>query len=207
MLKLITATELKLHKAKYYLRRMKETKDNSYYLDFLCELESFLMHARSITNLPAARKKDSKGNYRDSWFLEQELGQKPDFESWYDQKVLELQSDAIMHFLHDERDIAVHYNYSDIHYRHDSRLSITEHLSVSDSIKITVHHEDSTDEVAFESPPEPPRPTRPTEVTVEHIWFFDTNRFTGNKEVIPVCEYYLETLEKLLEDCRKQGFL
>ena len=207
MLKLITATELKLQKAKYYLRRMKETKDNSYYLDFLCELESFLMHARSVTNLPAARKKDSKGNYRNSWFLEQELGQKPGFETWYDQKVLELQSDTIMHFLHDERDIAVHFNKSDIHYHLDSKLSITEYIALSESIKITAHHEDGTDEVVFESPLEPPPPARPNEVTLEHTWFFDTNRLTGNKEIISVCEYYIATLEKLVEDCRKQGFL
>src|SRR5947209_1338709 len=120
MLKLITATELKLQKAKYYMRRMKETKDNPYYLDFLCELETFLIHARSITNLPVARRKDNKtGNYLDPWFLEKELGQKTGFEIWYDQKVQELKSDSIIHFLCDERDIAVHYNNSDIHYTHD----------------------------------------------------------------------------------------
>jgi hypothetical protein len=37
MLKCRTATERKLQRAKYFLRRMKQTKDNSSTLDFLCE--------------------------------------------------------------------------------------------------------------------------------------------------------------------------
>src|SRR6266480_906288 len=183
---LTTATELKLQKAKYYLHRMKETQNNLYYLDFLCELESFLMHAGSITNLPAARKmRDS--SYNDPWYLEKDFGQKPNFQDWYNEKMVELKTDPIMLFMREQRDTVVHFNFSEIQYLHNTEIIFVENIPISDSFKSVL-----TQLV---------RPPKPTEVFTKHTWHFNADKLAGNKEVISVCEKYIETLEKLLWEC------
>lgn len=220
MLKLISATDLKLEKAKYYLRRMKETRNNPNYLDFVCELESFLMHARSVTNLPNSRQKDKKGQYIDSWFLEKEVQQRdagkgPGFQAWYDQKVLELQKDSIMYFLHDERNIAVHYNGSEVHStrQHALKMSFADYVSVANNVEMTTVYVDipeDTNLLIQQLPSVPLVAGKPVQITIEHpeyVWFFNTDKITGDKEVISVCEHYVSTLESILEDCRKHGFL
>jgi len=220
LLKLISATDLKLEKAKYYLRRMKETRNNPNYLDFVCELESFLMHARSVTNLPNSRQKDKKGQYIDSWFLEKEVQQRdagkgPGFQAWYDQKVLELQKDSIMYFLHDERNIAVHYNGSEVHStrQHALKMSFADYVSVANNVEMTTVYVDipeDTNLLIQQLPSVPLVAGKPVQITIEHpeyVWFFNTDKITGDKEVISVCEHYVSTLESILEDCRKHGFL
>jgi len=49
LLKLISATGLKLER-QVLLVSYEGNRNNSNHLDFVCELESFLMHARSVTN-------------------------------------------------------------------------------------------------------------------------------------------------------------
>jgi hypothetical protein len=52
MLKCRTATERKLQRAQYYLRQMKETKDNSYSLDFLCKEAQKRTQANNESRVP-----------------------------------------------------------------------------------------------------------------------------------------------------------
>ncbi len=220
MLKLISATGLKLEKAKYYLHRMKETRNNPNHLDFVCELESFLMHARSVTNLPNPRQKNKKGQYVDSWFLEKEVQQRDagkgaGFQAWHDQKVLELQKDSIMHFLHNERNIAVHYNGSEVHStrQYALKMSFTDYVSVANSVEMTTVYVDipeNTNLLIQQLPSVPLVAGKPIQITIghpEYVWFFNTDKITGDKEVISVCEHYVSTLESILEDCHKYGFL
>lgn len=220
MLKLISATDLKLVKAKYYLHRMKETRNNPNHLDFVCELESFLMHARSVTNLPNPRQKNKKGQYVDSWFLEKEVQQRdagkgPGFQAWHDQKVLELQKDSIMHFLHNERNIAVHYNGSEVHStrQYALKMSFTDYVSVANSVEMTTVYVDipeNTNLLIQQLPSVPLVADEPIQITIghpEYVWFFNTDKITGDKEVISVCEHYVSMLESILEDCHKHGFL
>ncbi len=215
LLKLISATDLKLEKAKYYLRRMKETQNNPNYLDFECELESFLMHAKSVTSLPAPRR-----NSRNSCFLEQEVAQRdagkgPDFQVWYDQKVLELQGDPIMHFLREERNIAVHYNGSEVHStrQYALKMSFTDYVSVANRVEMTAVYVDvpeNTNLLIQQLPSVPLVAGKPIQITIgypRHVWLFNTDKITGDKEVISVCEHYVGTLESILEDCHKHGFL
>jgi len=220
LLKLISATGLKLEKAKYYLRRMKETRNNPDHLDFACELESFLMHANSVTNLPNSRRKDKKGQYFDSWFLEKEVQQRdtgkgPGFQAWYDQKFLELQKDSIMHFLHNERNIAVHYNGSEVHSarQYVLKMSFTDYVSIANNVEMTTVYVDipeNTNLLIQQLPSVPLVAGKPIHITIghpEYMWFFNTDKITGDKEVISVCEHCVSTLESILEDCHKQGFL
>jgi hypothetical protein len=51
---------------------------------------------------------------------------------------------------------------------------------------------------------------KPIQITIghpEYVWFFNTDKITSDKEVISVCEHYVSTLESILEDCHKHGFL
>lgn len=214
MSELISATGLKLEKAKYYLRRMKETQHDPNLFAFQCELESFLMHAKSVTSLPARR------SGRNTCFLEQEVAQRDpgkvsDFQVWYDQKVAELQGDPIMHFLREERNIAVHYNRSEVHStrQYALKMSFTDYVSVANSVEMTTVYVDVPENTNFfiqQLPSVPLVAGKPIYITIghpEHIWLFDTDRISGDKRVISACEQYIHTLESILEDCQKHGFL
>ena len=215
MSELKSATGLKLEKAKYYLQRIKDTRNNPNPLDFACELESFLMHANSVTSLPAPRR-----SIRNSCFLEQEVAQRdpekvPDFQVWYDQKVAELQGDPLMHFLREERNIVVHYKGSEVHStrQYALKMSFTDYVSVANSVEMTTVYVDVPENTNFfiqQLPSVPLVAGKPIYITIghpEHIWLFDTDRIPGDKGVISVCEQYIHTLESILEDCQKHGFL
>jgi len=205
MLKLITNTGLKLEEAKYYLQRMRETQShaNPHYFQF--ELNSFLTHARSITSLPLPRnKKDGKISIQ--WFMEKELGQKPGYESWYDQKVQVLQGNPLMTFMREERDKVVHFNYDTVHTKAVNEVVFIEHIPVSESVRVEVINAVDGSRTVSESTSEPPTP-KPTETTFKRTWYFDSNQLSGNTEVTSVCEAYIAILENLLEECRQQGWL
>ncbi len=173
---------------------MRETQSNTDPHIFEFELEAFLSAASSITNLPEPRKQP------DQWYLEKEFGHRPNFQQWYDKKVNELARDATMHFLNSERNIAIHYNQQSMHIRRDTHISITEHVVVSDSVTVSVLKENGTTETVG-SPISPPPPKRkPTKTSMERVWFFDTNRISGDKKVITVCEEHLEKLSRLVDE-------
>ncbi len=212
---MLSNTDLKLEKAKYYLRRMKEAQNSPNDLDFVCELESFLMHANSVTSLPAPRR-----NGRNSCFLEQEVAQRdagkiPDFQVWYDQKVSELRDNPIMRFLREERNIAVHYIGSEVHStrQYVLKMSYTDYASVADSVEmrsVYVDFPENANLVMQMLPSVPLVAGKLVQITVEHpkhVWFFSTDKIAGDKEVISVCEQYISILESILEDCHKHGFL
>jgi hypothetical protein len=195
---LVTATRDKLEEARYFLQRMRETQSSPNYHYFRYELHAFLSAARSITNLPAKRDK------KDIWYMEKEFGHRPDYWTWYDEKVQEYATDKSMQFINDERAIAVHFNKQSLHTHADAKVSFTEYLNVSDSFTITsTNIEDGTTET-FESPPTPPVPERPTETSFERTWYFDIDILAGNKEVISVCEAHFRKLENLVEECEKR---
>ena len=181
----------KLEAAKYHLQRMKDTQSDPNPHIFEYELEAFLSAARSVTSLPEPRK------LPDQWYLEKEFGHKPGFQQWYDQKVTEYAADSSMHFLNSERNISIHYNNQQIHTRSDAKLTFTDYVTVSDSISITTTHADGTTET-FSSPSTPAPPERPSEFSLERIWYFDTSRMSGDKEVVSVREQHVRKLEKLL---------
>lgn len=208
MVKVITATELKLLKAKYYLRRMKETKDNPYYLDFICELESFLMHAKSVTNLP--KPLIERGRYDDSCYMEQEFKDKAHFDTWHAQKVREIENNpinnSIMVFLRQERNVVVHFKGRDISVMRTTEIAVTDFTPSHESIEVTVIKTDGAKET-FKSSPEPVILPQNSESSTKYNHTFKTDRLMNEKDVILVCEQYMSILEELLEDCRKQGFL
>ena len=181
MLKLITNTGLKLEEVKYYLQRMKDTESHANWHYFQFELDSFLTHAASVTNLPRPKGTGSE------WYLEQELGKKPGFWVWYAKKAQELQGNNLMKFMRDERNIVVHYKNDTLHIKSDTKVNFINNNQVSASAEIL-------------PPPKPP------ETIIKRTWFFDTNVLTGNKEVIPVCEEYVVILEGILQDCHQMGF-
>ena len=162
LFKLWTATERKLAMAKYYLQRMRDTQNNPYAFDFECELESFLAHAGSITNLPRPRADEDK------WFMEKEYGHKPGFKEWYEEKRLQLNSDEIMQFLRGERNIVVHFNKQIIHAVSTTKESFVDQLSVSSSFQAVVTNVDDGTENMVESLSEIAQPALP--ILVPEKW-------------------------------------
>jgi len=131
--------------------------------------------------------------------------------SVYDQKVLELQKDSIMHFLHNERNIAVHYNGSEVHStrQYALKMSFTDYVSVATMLRwqLFMWIFRNTDLLIQQLPSVPLVAGKPIQITLEHpkyVWLFNTDKITGDKEVISICEHYVSTLESILEDCHNR---
>lgn len=198
----IPYTELKLQEAEYYLQRMRDTASHSIQQYFQFELDSFLVHARSVTSLPVL---DRRGKMPDTGFLEQELGANAQFEAWYVQKAQNLQSDAMMNFMRKQRNIVIHCKGTTIHMKVNNLFSAVEHLPISSSLRTElVNMQDGTKTVQEVS--SEPLPTKPTESTFSRVWYFDTNDLQGDTEVFSVCEAYIAQLERLVDECRQCGF-
>jgi hypothetical protein len=80
-----------------------------------------------------------------------------------------------------------------------TKVSFTEHITITDSVVFTVIHADGTQE-KFGSPPEPAPPPKPTEVTMEQTWYFNELP-DGNNDVMSVCEQHITKLEALVNEC------
>src|SRR6266498_342180 len=89
------------------------------------------------TTLPLPRNpKDGKLSMQ--WFMEKELGQKPGYEHWYDQKVQALQGNPLMAFMREERDKVVHFNYDTVRTKAVNEVIVVEHTPVSESVRVEV---------------------------------------------------------------------
>jgi len=108
-----------------------------------------------------------------------------------------MRSDNTVRFLLEQRNISL--KQRPIQPHGNTTIAITEHLAISDSWVITVHHADGTQE-KFESQPEPPPPYKPTEVTMRQSWYF--NELSQEKNnVVVICEEHIAKLEKLVSEC------
>jgi hypothetical protein len=195
---LISNSRYKLEAAKYHLQRMRDTQSSLNYYHFRYELDAFLSAARSVTSLPAPWGKESK------WYIEQEFSHRPGFRKWYDDRVDEFKTDTTWPFLKQERNIVVHFNQKSVHTRADATYSFVEHLPISSTSTATVTNTvDGTTQISGSSENMTQPEAKPTEASIERIWYFDTNEITGDKKVIPVCEWLIGTLERLIDEVER----
>lgn len=192
---LISNPRRKVKAAEYHLQRMKETQSIIDPDIFEYELDAFLSAARSVTSLPAPWGKENK------WYLEQEFGNRLYFRKWYDDRVDEFKTDTTWPFLKQQRNIVVHYNQKTVHTRADTAYSSAEPLSAGSGFSATITNVVvGTTQTSGSSENTTKPEAKPTETSIERIWYFDTIEIMGDKRVIPVCEWLISTLERLLDE-------
>jgi hypothetical protein len=185
----MTDTRDKLNEAIFCLKLMRNTLSSSYATleqgrdEFRYALNLFLSSARSVT-----------------WIMKSEFDKVPGFDSWYADKEAKMRSDSTMKFLLEQRNISL--KQKPVQPHGNTKITISEHLTVSDSWVVIEHYPDGTQK-KFESQSEPPLPPKPTEVTTEQSWYF-SELPEGNNEVVAVCEAHISKLEQLVNECESK---
>jgi hypothetical protein len=131
------------------------------------------------------------------WYLEKEFGQRPGFQTWYDEKVDEFKADRSMQFMNDERANAVHFNYQSSSTRAEMKVTIPTSASLTSTVTNT---EGITEGV---SPQSDSTPEKPPERFPERLWYFDTDQIMGDKTVIVACEEHIRKLEKIVDEVER----
>jgi len=170
-------TRQKLEEAKYFLEQMKGRQSDRD--AFKYNLSAFLSAARSVTLI-----------------MQKEFGKVSDFKDWYTEKQSMMRSDETMRLLNNKRVMTIHQQ--PIRPRAHVKVSISEHITISESILIVITHADGTVERRESKPKLPPTPAK-TEVTTEWRWYFDK---LPEKDVVTVCEEYIAKLEALVAECK-----
>jgi len=171
-----TNTRVKLQEAKYFLEQMrsKPADRNS----FQCNLNAFLSAARSIT-----------------FVMQTEFSEVLDFTEWYVQKQFELKNSKKMILLNDKRVLTIHKK--SVKPRAHVKLSINEHIGLTDSVKVVIRRANGTTETT-ESKPTPKKKPAVSDTVTQWKWYYDDY---PQEDIITLSEEQLATLETLVTDC------
>ena len=178
----------KIKEAEYFLAQMKEEQDNREH--FVHNLSAFLSAARSVLQY-ALNEVEPQEN----------PSAKPGAKTWYDDL---MSSGRILKFFKCKRDINIHDEpvKPSAHF-HDT---ITDTVYISDSISIV--HKDKDGKVISEYSSEPPKPKpEKPETSIEQEVKYKFSDWTGDEDVITLCEKYIQELEKVVEDGVSKGFI
>jgi len=176
----------KIKEAEYLLARMKEEQDNRENFEF--NLSAFLSAARSV--LQYAYEEVKKARTREM--------------KWYENSVSE---STIIGLLKDKRDNNIHIEpvKPQAHYH----VEVQEVIGVSGSLEDEVRDK-SGKVIARGSPKKPtPQPIKqkkhdiPTKVEVKYKF----RDWTGDEDVLTLCESYIQELEKVVKDGVSKGFI
>jgi len=172
--------EEKLEAAAHFLEEMRKSMENRKI--FIFNLDAFLSTSRSVT-----------------FVLQKEFDHDPKFRKWYSQKQEEMKRDELMNFFVEMRDVSIHERSPET--QAVISVLITETLSVSDSVSISVIHPNGTKET-FE--PKPPVVERKQPATKENSKVLYTYFFVGrtDNDLITLCSQYLEKLFRLVTEAR-----
>jgi len=180
----------KLKEAKHFYSRMKEEQGQEDRESFKYNLSAFLSAARSV--LQYALKEVDPGENPKAV---------PGAKAWYDNFVA---NSPVLKFFKDKRDINIHDEPIDP--RADIAVTITEQLHLSESIVVVVRDKDGKIKSQFSSEEPKPKPKRPKS-SVESKTTFRFNDWTGNEDVITLCERYIQELEKAVKDGMSKGYI
>jgi hypothetical protein len=177
----VSDTREKLQESKYFLESMTETQSDRD--AFKYNLSAFLAAVRSVTLI-----------------MQTEYGGVPGFKKWWAEKQDTMRSDGAMRLLNEKRRMTVHVQPVRPHAK--VNVSITEHITISDSASIVITHADGTVE-RQESEPEPKPSSVPprTETTTEWLWYFDE---LPEKDIVVVCKEHISKLDALVEECESR---
>jgi len=182
----MTNTRDKLNEAKFCLKLMKDILNSPNATtvqgrdEFRYSLNLFLSSARSVT-----------------WIMKKEFDKVSGFHTWYAGKEAQMRSDNTMRFLLEQRNISL--KRQSVQPHGITKVSFTEHITITDSVVLTIIHSDGTQE-KFGSLPKPTPPPKPTEVSIEQSWYF-IELPEGSNDVVAVCEQHITKLEALVNEC------
>lgn len=178
----------KVEEAKYFYSRMIEEYENREH--FRYNLSAFLSAARSV--LQYAEKEADPGKNPKA---------KPGAKAWYDNC---MENRPVLQFFRDKRDFNIHI--SPIEPRADIDIVITEAVSVSESIVVVLRDKDGKIKSQFSSEEPKPKPKRPKS-SVESKTTFRFDDWTGDEDVLTLCERYIKELEKVVNEGVSKEFI
>lgn len=176
----MTNTKQKLLEAKYFLERMIENQAERD--AFKYNLSAFLAAFRSVTMI-----------------MQKEFDKVPGFADWYKVQQEQMKTDSNkMKLLNTKRTMTIHQQ--PVQPRAHINISITEHITISDSMSAILTRADGTVERYDSVPPESlPTPAR-AETTVQWRWYFDE---IPNIDVVAVCQECMTKLEAIVLECEQ----
>ena len=178
----------KIKEAEYFLARMKEEQNNREH--FVHNLSAFLSSARSV--LQYAERESDPGENQNA---------KPGAKTWYDDL---MSSSRILKFFKCKRDINIHEEpvKPSAHFQ----ATFKEKIGISESIIAVLKDKDGKIKSKISSAPPKPKPEKP-ETSVELEVRYKFSDWTGDEDVITLCEKYIQELEKVVKDGVRKRFI
>ena len=183
----------KIEEAKYFYLRMIEVYEDRE--QFRYNLSAFLSAARSVLQY-AERESDPGENPKAV----------PGAKAWYDNFVA---NSSVLKFFKCKRNVNIHVE--PVKPRADFLIKVTEPISVIFSgSDVTLEHRDKNGKLISQStskePKSKPKPKKSTG-SAESKTTFWFNDWTGNEDVITLCERYIQELEKVVKDGVSKGYI
>jgi len=171
----------KIKEAEYFYARMAETREKRD--EFRYNLSAFLAAARSVLQ-----------------YALREAHGKPGGQTWYDRQVA---GNRVVAFFKDRRDIEIHEKPVPI--RADIGISLSETVDISESVAVVL--KDGDGNIIQSSRTEPQAPTSPCPSSSVLSLIYKFGDWTGEEDVLQLCDAYLNELRNIVADGRSKGFL
>jgi len=171
----------KLKEARYFARRMEASIDDP--KAFQYELSAFLSAARSVLQ-----------------YALEEAKQKPNGQRWYEAQV---SGNAVLKFFKDKRDVNIHAE--PVRPSRHIAVAFTEHMTISDSIRIETQREDGTTEIREDK--EESSVSKPQESIAEVKIRYVFVDWGGPEGAIDLSHQYLAALENFVKAGLSSGII
>ena len=175
----------KLQEARYFYSRMEEEQENRD--AFIHNLSAFLSAARSVLQYALKEAAHKKGGSK--WYENHTLG-------------------PTLKFFKDERDINIHAEPVQPQAHHSVNMSVT--LSSSASISYNVFDKDGNIKQKSDaaSPQEKPsEKPKESENSTQHEVRYKFDDWTGNEDILTLCQMYIQELDGVIKDGVAKGFI
>ena len=171
----------KLNEATYFYSRMLSETGNRENLLF--DLSAFLSAARSVLQYSLKEAQTKSGG-----------------QQWYEGHVT---ASRVLSFFKDKRDVNVHTK--PIQISQHTSIELTEVIRVSESIHIKKF--DQTGNLTGEYSSEPSQPPPAPEIPPKGSHRFTFPDWSGNEDVLQLCDLYLKELQRVVVDGQNKGFI
>jgi hypothetical protein len=173
--------ELKLRETEHFYSQMVSKIDNRE--EFIYNLSAFLSAARSVLQYAFKECKTKSGG-----------------QNWYR---VQIGSSNVLTFFKDKRDINVHIKPVEVS-QHTS-IEVTDTLYISEGIEIKQFDENG--QLIYEYSSEPEQPPRWPEIPPKITNKFTFPDWSGNEDVLQLCQVYLNELKRVIADGQNKRFL
>jgi hypothetical protein len=124
-----------------------------------------------------------------------------DGKKWYESHT---SANPILKFFKDKRDINIHATPVSPIANYD--VTLKANIGISDSISVIVRDKNGNIKSQHSSEPQPkPKDTKDDQPTIRVTYRFDD--WSGNEDVLTLCQKYLQELERLIDDGVNKGFI